>query len=159
MLNDELIRDFSGNQYTFEELQNYIKIYNDDGYEIFIGSDSQVIKNKVNIVTALCFVRRNEKNESGKVFYTKTKVNRKEYPTLRSRMLLEAYRSIEAAMQIEEWVSSELTIHLDVGDTIKSKTSSYHKELQALVKGQGYKCAIKPDSWASSSVADKVSKG
>jgi len=61
-------------------------------------------------------------------------------------------------MEIEHLIDNNLEVHLDVGNTIKSKTSAYEKELQALVRGQGYICAIKPNSWASSSVADKAAK-
>jgi len=73
-------------------------------------------------------------------------------------MLLEAYRSIELAMELEPMVKGKLEVHLDVGDTIRSKTSAYEQELQALVISQGYSCEIKPNSWASSAVADRVVK-
>lgn len=156
MLEDKIIRDFSQNNYTYQDFCSCVKHYSSKGYDVFIGSDSQVNKRKINVVTAICFVKRGEENKSGKIFYIKTKVRKKDYSNLRTRMLLEAYRSIETAIEIEALISTKLTIHLDVGDTLRSKTCSYHKELQALVKSQGYDCAIKPDSWASSAVADRV---
>ena len=156
MLEDKLIRDFSQNDYTYQEFRTMVKYYSKEGYDVFIGSDSQVHRRNINIVTAICFLKQGDNQATGKIFYVKNKEKRKEYPNLRTRMLLEAYRSIEAAMEIEELVVTKLTIHLDVGETIKSKSASYHKELQALVKGQGYDCQIKPNSWASSAVADKV---
>lgn len=159
MLEDKLIRDFSNNSYTYEEFKSCVKHYSKNGFDVFIGSDSQVHRRKINVVTAICFVKRGESyemNEASKIFYVKNRVMKKDYPNLRTRMLLEAYRSIETAMEIEDLIDTKLTIHLDVGETFRSKTSSYHKELQALVKGQGYACQIKPDSWASSAVADRV---
>lgn len=74
-------------------------------------------------------------------------------------MLLEAYTSLEVALEIDPAVKSELIIHLDVGsDTRRNRTAKFSAELQMLVKSQGFGCAIKPDSWASSAVADKYSK-
>ena len=74
-------------------------------------------------------------------------------------MLDEAYRSVEVAIELDKVISGQLTVHLDIGDDlIKNKTSKFNRELQMLVKGQGFECAIKPDSWASTSVADKLTK-
>jgi uncharacterized protein len=78
---------------------------------------------------------------------------------LRMRMLLEAYRSVEAAMELEQFINNKLHIHLDIGaDSRKNKSSIARKELEYLVQAQGYECSIKPDAWAASSVADKVAK-
>ena len=74
-------------------------------------------------------------------------------------MLLEAYRSIEIAMELENLFSNRLEVHLDVGDTIRSKTAAYEQELQSLVISQGYACVIKPFSWAGSAAADRIVKG
>jgi predicted RNase H-related nuclease YkuK (DUF458 family) len=73
-------------------------------------------------------------------------------------MLLEANRSLEIAMELDQYTKRKIEVHLDVGDTIKSKTSAYEQELQSLIISQGYNCEIKPRSWASSSVADKVTR-
>jgi len=161
MLDEHIIRDFSQNTYTKEDFLNQLKKYDELGYNVYIGTDSQIIKKKISIVTAVCFNRAetdyNTGGVSGKIFYIKEKISRKQYPNLRTRMLLEAYRSIELAMELEDLVSGRLEIHLDVGDNlIKNKTSAYERELQALVVSQGYGCEIKPNSWASSAVADKV---
>jgi predicted RNase H-related nuclease YkuK (DUF458 family) len=47
---------------------------------------------------------------------------------------------------------------LDVSDNAKNKSSVCKTELMYLMKSQGYDVKIKPDSWASSSVADRLSK-
>jgi len=164
MLDQHIIRDFSQNTYTKEEFLNQLKNYDEQGYNLYIGTDSQIVKRKISIVTAMCFHKSGDDagddagGVSGKIFYVKERIGRKQYPNLRTRMLLEAYRSIELAMELESLFSKKLEVHLDVGNTIKSKTSAYEKELQALVLSQGYGCEIKPYSWASSSVADKVVK-
>ena len=96
-------------------------------------------------------------SKTGKVFTISENIKRKLYPTLRSRMLLEANRSLEVAMDLEPYVKVKIEVHLDVGNTIKSKTSAYEQELQSLVISQGYTCEIKPNSWASFA-ADKITR-
>jgi uncharacterized protein len=155
MLEGARILDFIGQPFSFEDAKEIIQKFDNEGYGLFIGTDSQVYKNKISIVTCLCL---HKQGSSGKIFYVKDTVPRKKYNTLRSRMLLEAYRSIEAAMELEGLIKNKITIHLDVGGTSKSKSSEYHRELSGLVEAQGYNCEIKPDAWASSAVADKVAK-
>lgn len=155
ILDDLPITDFPSNQYSKEEFLNYIKKYDLEDFGIYIGTDSKVFKDKIHLVTAICF---HKPGSSGKIFFLKEKIKRQKYNTLRSRMLLEAYRSLEVAIELDQLYSGYLEIHLDIGSTIKSKTSAYEKELTNLIVGQGYSCVVKPDSWASSAVADKVSR-
>ena len=50
-------------------------------------------------------------------------------------------------------------MHLDVGEDLrKNKTAKFNKELKILVESQGFGCEIKPNSWASSSIADRYTK-
>lgn len=155
LLEQHLIRDFSDKSYTKEEFLEQLKYYDENNFNIYIGTDSKIVKDQVVLVSAICF---HKPGASGRIFYLKEKVSRKKCNTLRTRMLLEAYRSLEVAMIIDEYYVNHLEIHLDIGSTIKSKTSAYEQELTNLIVSQGYNCVIKPDSWASSSVADKVSR-
>jgi len=153
MLDEHLVRDYSNRTYTKEEFLEQVKEYDRKGFDAYIGTDSKIVSKKVSIASAIIF---HNSNSGGKIFYIRDKVNRRECPSLRSRMLLEAYRSIELAMELEQYLHHGLEIHLDIGDDIfKNKTSAYEKELRALVTGQGYTCEIKPNSWASSSIADR----
>lgn len=171
MLHDNLIRDLSQREYVYDEFIQELKEMDKLGAEFYIGTDSQVIKKKISIVTCVCAVMRGY----NKVFYVKEKIDKKKLrdmrmpdhiveqtkntSALRLRMLLEAYRSIEAAMEVEPLIKGKLHVHLDIGsDSKKNKTSIVQKELEYLVQSQGYECAIKPDAWAASSVADRVAK-
>jgi predicted RNase H-related nuclease YkuK (DUF458 family) len=156
MLDEHIIRDYNHKTYTKEEFLEQVKEYDRKGFNAYIGTDSKIVKRKVAIVTAVIF---HDSSNGGKIFYMKDRVSMKECPNLRMRMMLEAYRSVETAMELEKYLHHGLEIHLDVGDdVIKNKTSAYEKELQTLVVGQGYVCEIKPNSWASSSVADRFVK-
>lgn len=155
MLEDRQIRDLSQREYTYEEFIEALKECDSEGFNCYVGTDSQVVKRKISIVTCVCFYKE---GGGSRIFYVKDRLSRKKYPNLRTRMLLEAYQSIEAAMEIEPLLTNKLTIHLDVGSEEKNKTSRYHQELEFLVKSQGYFCQTKPDSWASSAVADRMVK-
>jgi predicted RNase H-related nuclease YkuK (DUF458 family) len=155
MIENYTIKDFHDVTYSFDDFLESVKWHSRMGYTVYIGTDSKVNKDKIFLVSVVCF---HAPGTGGKVFSIKEHISRKLYPTLRARMLLEASRSLEIAMQLDPHVDGKLEIHLDVGDTIKSKTSAYEQELQSLVVSQGYVCEIKPNSWASSSVADRVTK-
>lgn len=156
---DKILKDFSGNSYSKEEFLIQVKKYNQDGYDFFIGTDSQVFNEHISMVTAICPRKIIESTgRSSRIFYIKEKLERKACPNLRTRMLMEAYRSIETAMDLDPFVSGQISIHLDVGSSVKSATRHYQKELQYLVTAQGYDCKIKPDSWAAGGVADRFSK-
>ncbi len=160
MLKEQKIKNLNQVEYSYEEFIKILKQYDSEGYDAYIGTDSQVIKNKIYIATCIAFVRRNSRygsDCSGRVFYVKEKILKKDYPNLRMRMMLEAYRSLEAAMEIEPDFKKTIHIHLDIGPNPKlSKTSAFKVELIGLVASQGYECSIKPEAWCASGVADKV---
>ena len=157
MLKDNVIRTFDNGIISYDDFIEETKKLTEEGLDVYIGTDSQVIKNRLSVVTCVCFYKRGiNKNQ---IFYAKKREPAKHYPTLRSRMLFEAYKSLEAAIEVDPHVLTELTVHLDIGsDPIRCKTAKFEKELRMLVRSQGFGCEIKPNSWASSSIADKYTK-
>jgi hypothetical protein len=157
LLEENTIRTFDNGIISYSNFIKETKKLNSEGLDVYIGSDSQVIKGRLSIVTCICFYKRGiNKNQ---IFYAKKKVPAERYPTLRSRMLFEAYKSLEAALEIDPYVNGKLTVHLDIGsDPTKCKTAKFEKELRMLIKSQGFGCEVKPDSWASSSIADRFTK-
>ena len=54
---------------------------------------------------------------------------------------------------------NKIELHLDVSPIeSKTKTSKFSDMLKGYVNGAGFVCKIKPDAWASQSVADRHSK-
>jgi predicted RNase H-related nuclease YkuK (DUF458 family) len=153
MLNDNIIRDLSGNHYNYNDFLQQLKFYEKNQFNLFIGTDSKITKDNIILATVICF---HKANTSGRVFYIKEKVSKKKYSNLRTRMLLEAFKSVELATEISSIFRNQLEIHLDVGDTIRSKTATFEPEIRNMVIAQGYDCKIKPESWSSSAVADKI---
>jgi hypothetical protein len=157
LLKKNTIRNFDNGAVLYNDFIKEMKSLNEEGLDVYIGSDSQVIKEKISIVTCICFYKQGINKT--KIFYIKKRIPKKRYPTLRSRMLFEAYTSLEASLEVDPYIDGRLTVHLDIGsDPIKCKTAKFEKELKMLIKSQGFGCEIKPDSWASSSIADRFTK-
>jgi predicted RNase H-related nuclease YkuK (DUF458 family) len=146
-------RDFSGNDYSFEQFLDACKRLDSLSYQFSIGTDSQVVKNNINIVTCIC---AHAYGVGCKVFYQKNILNARDFPTLRSRLLHETYSSLEMAIQLEEILKDRPSVHLDVGKTKRSSSNKYRNELEMIVRSQGYECVTKPDSFAAACADMKV---
>lgn len=157
MLKSGKIRNMEQKLFTYIDFIAELKRLNKEGLDVYIGTDSQVIGPKTSVVTCICLYKSGIAKNS--IFYIKEKLDTNKYPTLRSRMILEAYRSLEVALEVDPLIDGQLTVHLDIGsDLKKNKTARFQKELQILFKSQGFGCEIKPNSWASSCIADRFTK-
>lgn len=157
MLKSGKIRNMSQELFTYADFVTELKKLNKEGLDVYIGTDSQVLGPKISVVTCICLYKNGVAKNS--IFYIKEKLDTDKYPTLRSRMILEAYRSLEVALEVDPLIDGQLTVHLDIGsDLKKNKTARFQKELQILFKSQGFGCEIKPNSWASSCIADRFTK-
>jgi predicted RNase H-related nuclease YkuK (DUF458 family) len=157
MLSEKRIKDFNQNEVSYEDFLAELKRLNREGLDLYIGTDSQVLGDKISIVTCICLYK--DSPSRNKIFYIKERVATERYPSLRARMLLEAYTSLEVALELDPISSGRLTVHLDIGDDLRrNKTARFQKELQVLFKSQGFECEIKPNSWASSCIADRFTK-
>jgi len=86
----------------------------------------------------------------------------KRYSTLSTRITEEVRRSIEIAeylMNDHHILPEMLEVHLDVSPfAAKNGTSKLSDMLKGYVQGYGFTCKLKPNAWASQSVADRHSK-
>jgi predicted RNase H-related nuclease YkuK (DUF458 family) len=76
------------------------------------------------------------------------------------RILREVQDSIELGLSIsEEFPSAKIELHLDISPSTKGNgTSKISEMVTGYAKASGFDCKIKPEAWASQSVADKHSK-
>lgn len=147
----------SQEEVSYDSFVKELKRLDKKGLDLYVGTDSQVIKNKICVVTCICFYKHGI--SENQIFYIKNRINSQMYPTLRSRILFEAYKSLEVALELDPMVSGKLTVHLDIGtDFKKNKTAKFKNELEVLFKSQGFGCEVKPNSWASSCIADRFTK-
>lgn len=129
------------------------------GSKIFIGTDSFIANRKINFATAICLHGGNGPTH---YYFTKNTLSKKMFPALVSRITEEVRRSVELA----EIISSDLGIsnnnielHLDVSPyNTKNGTAKFSEMLKSYAQGAGFNCRVKPDAWASQTVADKHSK-
>ena len=65
----------------------------------------------------------------------------------------------EHLMESHKIKSEDIELHIDVSPfQSKTATSKFSDMLRGYVTGAGFECKLKPDAWASQSVADKHSK-
>lgn len=136
-------------------IENYISKDKEQEYKITIGTDSQTYDiTKVVIVVALWRV-----GKGGIFFYDIKKVHK--ITNIRQKLFYETSLSIEMARKISLYFNKDNTkydinIHVDAGDN--GASSSVIPEIVGWVKGCGFNCNTKPDSYAASSIANRYSK-
>ena len=140
--------------FLIDKITNRLKA----GSKLFIGTDSFIEKNKVTFASALCVYGL---GQDSFYFFTKCNVNKNNYLNLATRITEEVSRTITLADYFRKnGISSELIeVHVDVSPfENKMATSRLSEGLKGYVTGAGYACKLKPDAWASQSVADRHSK-
>lgn len=149
----------SGKELSFKKVEDIISNYLKTENKLFIGSDSFASKRKTCFVTAICLV---SPNLPAKYFFYREYVPSKKYNILSSRITEEVRRSIEAAEILSENLNitpDKIELHLDVSPFgTNHKTSKFSDMLTGYVQGYGFSCKVKPNAWASQSVADRHSK-
>lgn len=156
-ISERILKKLNNDIVPYSDFLKLVNEYKEKKLGLYIGTDSQQLANEINIITCLVFYSPGKNMSS--IFYFKEKVKKKSLPTLKSRMTFEAMQSINVAHDISEVYGSDIEIHLDIGNEKKITKSSFFKdELENLVLGQGYRCEVKPRSWASSAVADRLTR-
>jgi predicted RNase H-related nuclease YkuK (DUF458 family) len=149
----------AGMNTDFYKILKLLKDYTLDGAKIFIGSDSFISSKTICFATAVCLYGG---NLGGRYFFFKDFVPKSRFNNLVSRITEETRRSIEVAnMLIEEYYfeSRNIELHLDVSPlSAGNGTSKYSDMLSGYVQGYGVDFRLKPDAWASQTIADKHSK-
>ena len=78
---------------------------------------------------------------------------------MKIRLLKETELAISVADFLSRHVGIEnIHVHLDINPNKKFKSSQVFTSATSWVKSQGYSCVVKPDSWASSWLADAYAK-
>ena len=145
--------DGSGVFYEFVNLFEFIT--NHKG-KIHIGSDSQIRGNRVYFAIAICLIA---KNQNRKYFIHRIHRPIKEFINLGMRLQEEVLYSTQLASYLRDELGlQDLCIHIDSSTIHVNKSAKFTKMLSNMVIGFGFKCLVKPDSWASFSVADKHTK-
>lgn len=125
--------------------------------EITIGTDSQDHASITKIVSVVSIICRGH----GGIFFHKTDHITKPH-NIREKLEIETQKSLEVAKVILSHSKDTLTnncpvsIHVDAGNAGKSR--DLIQALTGWVHAMGYHCEVKPDSYAASTIADRISK-
>jgi len=144
----------SGNSIELDSMMEVIDDYIKRGGRIFVGTDSQLNHKFCTFATAIC-LHGAEGSVGGRYFFKKKRKRNSSYRILRQRILQEVKHSIDVSFNLlERYPSAEIEVHVDIGQSAKSETRIFVDTVNGWLSGVGFQCRIKPDSWASSSVAD-----
>ena len=151
----------TGNKIDFYDLLRIVRRSTLKGSKVFIGTDSFVASKNICFASAVCLYGG---NSPSRYFFFKENISKKQklYTALVSRILEETRRSIEiGCLLIEEYNfdSSIIELHLDVSPVSAGNgTSKFSDMLKGYVQGYGFDFRLKPEAWASQSIADRHSK-
>ena len=142
----------------------YDKNKNIEGiFQIVVGTDSQNF-NDTKMVTVIAAYKE---GHGGIFFYEIDWINR--ITNVMQKLNTETSRSLEVMMQLAGELEEEskykkmrentlLSIHVDAGWSDKGKTKELIPGLVGWIKACGFEAKCKPESFAASSIADKISK-
>lgn len=130
--------------------------------EITIGTDSQNRSDYTKIVSVISIICKGH----GGIFFHKTWYV-DPIPSVKIKLEMETNISLDVARELLEKLEKDfpeiyfncpLSIHIDAGNAPYGKTKDLIPALIGWVHGMGYECEIKPNAWAASTVADRISK-
>mgnify|MGYP003948975095 CR=1 FL=1 len=149
----------SGEAIDFYEILRLLKDYTVKGSRVFIGSDSFASTTSVCFASTICL---HGGSAPSRYFFFKDHVPHKPYVALVSRITEEVRRSVEiGCLLMEEYGFNpeSLELHLDVSPfSAGNATSKFSDMLKGYVQGYGFDYRLKPNAWASQTIADKHSK-
>jgi len=148
----------SGAHVDFCEIYKDIVDHNLAGGKIYIGSDSQIHGELCTFATAICLHGGSKK--TSRYYFSRTRrVFNHSRESLRTRINEEVSHALEVFLKLRTAVPGiDVEIHIDIGNTERSKTRTLVDSVTGWVKGFGVSYKIKPDAWASAAVADKHTK-
>ena len=143
----------TGNPVTFEYIKAKIKNYSDTGGTIYVGADSMLNASTCSFASVIAF--HNNEQRIATYFYKKSKIKEEKFKDVKIKILHEVNLALEAAQFVlDACPEAKLEVHVDISTKKKHLTSRLYATVKGWVSGLGYNLKVKPDSWASSSIAD-----
>ncbi len=139
-----------------EQTLKFIRKENNSHFKIVIGTDSEMVgKKSAHFVSAVVI---HHVGHGGIYFWGSA--TRENITTLRDRIYDEAVYSLTLARKIiDEFhrrslpLEKILEIHVDIGEN--GDTRAMIAEVTGMIRGNGFICKTKPDSFGASNVADR----
>ena len=149
-------RASDGSEISFDDI---IKVINDHKeHTVHVGTDShnsKMLSRRFVFSTTICLYLQGK----GGFYFFYRNTSKIKYKSLADRLTEEVHRSISIANNIRNIIDNrKITIHADVNKDIKFKSGKYSPMFKSWVESLGYEYVQKPDSWASTGVADRHAK-
>ena len=139
-----------------------MRVY-DTPIQVIVGTDSQN-HSKTKIVTVIAIVCE---GHGGIYFYEISHLDKLD--NVRVKLFKETEYSLRTADTLLETIESDsryfdlydnstFTIHVDAGRSPEGKTAELIHTIVGWIRSVGYECEVKPDSFVSSTIADRISK-
>jgi uncharacterized protein len=122
-----------------------------DGQVVHVGTDSLQLARHTRFVTVVAILTP---GRGGRALWRRE--TRARIASLRERLLVEVWLSVELGLSLHPVVPGELSVHIDANPVARHRSSAYVQELVGLVVSQGFRAVIKPESWAASRTADRM---
>jgi uncharacterized protein len=122
--------------------------------KVCIGSDSQVYGRNIEFGTVIVFLRE---GRGGFMFIANERSTQR--MSLKERLLYEVSRSIEIAYELCNLLDEydvDLEVHADINTNPNFQSNTALQEAMGYILSMGFVFRAKPDSFASSSCANKV---
>jgi hypothetical protein len=148
----------SGRELEEDVLLEEIKKAVSEHAKVYVGCDSAVIGDHVFFADVVC-LHGGDGWQGGRYFFKRESLERKLVPNLRVRITEEANHTVMTATRLMEHIDpSHMEIHLDINRSKRHASSALADGLSAYAKSLGIDVKLKPDSWASTTIADKHSR-
>ena len=149
----------AGDEILITKMLTIVRDHVKQNGSVYVGTDSFISKDACTFATAICLHGADEQR-GGKYFFRKVSFKREKFSDLVRRITQEVQESVMIAILVTEHVpEANIELHIDISPSHKqNKTSKFADMLTGFANGAGFDCKVKPDAWASQSVADKHSK-
>jgi predicted RNase H-related nuclease YkuK (DUF458 family) len=145
--------DADGKQVQHTQIIDELRIYASMGGKIFVGADSMYRNDKC--VFACTIAMHDAKQKIAKYYFRKERDYSTLYSKLSEKINKEVDLALTAALEIRDNIpNADIEVHVDIGKKKKNSTRFLVNQIRGWVTGLGFVCCIKPDSWASSDIAD-----
>jgi predicted RNase H-related nuclease YkuK (DUF458 family) len=138
----------------FDRFDEMLKDVNNPDVFVYVGTDSHSYGNEWLFATVICC---HVPGHGGRIYKKRLKFSKNAFQTLYDRLLHEVYLSIEIAQEIEKLTGKKPQVHVDIAKQ-GTKSAKFYSNITSYVLGMGFMVTCKPDSWASSSIADRYAR-
>ena len=145
--------DADGRNVKHTEIIDELRKYTSMGGKVFVGADSMYRNDRC--VFACTIALHDSKQKIAKYYFKKERDSSPKYKDLAAKINREVDLAVSTALEIRDKLPhSNIEIHVDIGKKKKNTTRFLVNQIRGWVTGLGFVCCIKPNSWASSDIAD-----